>query len=105
MSTRHQPERTDDLRKATVMQILVDYCPYQLTQNVLQMQCSLSLCAQLCLHILGDVLNVFTIKSATRLNVPLLHHFLSWPFVKSATYLPDLFLMVAATTLLDANAP
>lgn len=98
VSTNHQPMSTDDFRKATIIQILMDY---QLTQNEYPMQSSLSLPTQLCLYILGDILNVFTNKSTTKINAPLLHHIQSWPFVSSATCLPHLFLMVATTTPLD----
>lgn len=48
VSTHHQAVSTDDLRKATIIQILMDY---QLTQNVHAMQSSLSLPTPLCLYI------------------------------------------------------
>lgn len=98
VSTCHQPVSTDDLRKATIIQSLMDYL---LTQIVHPMQSSLSLPTQLCLCILRDILNVFTNKSTTRLNVPLLPHIQLRPFVSSAACLSHLLLMVATTTLLD----
>lgn len=62
MPTNHQPVGTDDFRKATVTQILMDCCLSQLTQKVHHLQSSVSLSTQACLCVLGDILNVFTNK-------------------------------------------
>ena len=42
MPTYHQPAGTDDLGKATITQILMDYCLYQLTQKVHHIELPLS---------------------------------------------------------------
>lgn len=52
MSPHHQSVGTDDLRKATVIQILIDCCLDQLIQKAHCMQSSLSLSTQIQMCIL-----------------------------------------------------
>lgn len=102
MSTHHQPVSTDDLRKTTIIQIVMDY---QLTQNVRHIQSSLSLSTLLCLYILEDILNVF--KNYSTLDLMCLCFTTSslWSFVSSATCMLHLFVMVDTTTHWCSSMP